>query len=87
MSWLKHYTKAQADLTARLAPETEPAPPPKPQGEPEMSTYPELERLIAARKAADRRWYETYGDGVPVPDRGDYFDAWNDYYKHKESLK
>jgi hypothetical protein len=51
-----------------------------------MTTDPELDRLLEARNAADQHWYETYGGGVPVPNRGDYFDAWNDYYKHKESL-
>jgi hypothetical protein len=40
MSWLKHYTKAQAELTERLSAITEPAPP--------ASSIPERERLLAA---------------------------------------
>jgi hypothetical protein len=57
MSWLKHYTKAQADLTARLAPKTKPAPPPppkpqRPQGDTDMTTAEMLQANIEVAIAA-----------------------------------
>jgi hypothetical protein len=83
MSWLKHYTKAQADLTARLAPETEPAPPPKP------STYGDYLRLLEGGRVAEEVIAAAM---VASLERQNLFYRTSDrtieaYDNHKESLR